>query len=69
MLDESLLDGLTTTEMKEQIEILNAQDNYCGTLASGAFCTSDKFYTMNLVFLFVYIVDVIFKVTYSLVSL
>ena len=62
MLDESLLDGLTTDEMKDQIEILNDQDAHCGSLTSGALCTSDKFYAMNLVFLFVYIVDVIFKV-------
>ena len=64
-------DSLTTLSkeaLRDKVELLQEQAKYCGQGTKGMFdtatewCTSDTFALLNLVFLLIYVLDVVFKV-------
>ena len=64
MLDETILEHPEAgdTEIENYLDILEAQEDHCKDLFTGNFCASDGYYITNLIFLLIYVSDVIFKV-------
>ena len=66
------MDNKRDEELSEQTRKLQLQSEHCGSdgdqweLVAGHWCTSDTFQLLNLIFLFIYILDVVFKVYLSI---
>ena len=63
-----LSDGKTQEQMRQFVTLLQSQTDYCGQkgvlgLAQANWCYSDTFALLNLIFLLIYVLDVVFKVS------
>ena len=73
LLQATSMENLNGDELKDQVGLLNSQSEYCGSsgsqweLVAGHWCQSDTFQLLNLIFLLIYVLDVVFKVYLSVI--
>ena len=59
-LEADILDGVTSQEMNENLALLQDQDKTCDE----KICLVNVLYWIDMLFLFIYVFDVVFKVKY-----
>ena len=59
-LEADILDGVTSQEMNENLALLQDQDTICDK----KICMVNVLYWIDMLFLFIYVFDVVFKVKY-----
>jgi len=57
-LEADILDGVTSSEMNTNLDMLQKQDKHCNENT----CLVNILYWIDIVFLFIYVFDVVFKV-------
>ena len=57
-LEADILDGVTSQEMNENLQLLQTQDDICDK----KICMVNVLYWIDMLFLFIYVFDVVFKV-------
>ena len=57
-LEADILDGVTSSEMNANLDLLQTQDKHCKENT----CLVNVLYWIDIVFLFIYVFDVVFKV-------
>ena len=57
-LEADILDGVTSQEMNENLALLQNQDTICDE----KICMVNVLYWIDMLFLFIYVFDVVFKV-------
>ena len=57
-LEADILDGVTSQEMNENLALLQQQDDVCDE----KICMVNVLYWIDMLFLFIYVFDVVFKV-------
>ena len=57
-LEADILDGVTSNEMNANLKLLQDQDKHCDE----KICLVNVLYWIDMLFLFVYVFDVVFKV-------
>ena len=57
-LEADILDGVTSQEMNENLALLQKQDAICDE----KICMVNVLYWIDMLFLFIYVLDVVFKV-------